>query len=203
MESARRTSGADPPGQATRFSTDEDGRARCAALIQELEPAIFRLLYGLVGHRETAEDLLQETFASVWAAWAQYDATKDKVAWTYTIARNVHVDYVRRTKAIKRGGSTRTVNAGRPDEDGRAIDEFADILAENPANVAIRREAENAMHEAASRLSAEDRELYSLSISGLGIEDIVRRTGRTKSALESALSRMRKRLRGILAPHDL
>src|SRR4051794_1381094 len=125
MESARRTSGADPPGQATRFSAVEDERARCAALIQEQESAIFRLLYGLVGNRETAEDLLQETFARVWASWAQYDPTKDEVAWTSTIARNVHVDYVRRTRAIKRGGSARDVKTSRPDEDGRAIEEFA------------------------------------------------------------------------------
>src|SRR5258708_16736356 len=51
---------------------------------------LFRYLYWLCRDRAQAEDLVQETFARAWSAWAGQRDEKAAKAWLYTIARREH-----------------------------------------------------------------------------------------------------------------
>ena len=51
-----------------------------------------------IGDRERAEDVTQDTFASVWRSARRYDPSRGAAAsWLYTVARNAIVDGLRRT----------------------------------------------------------------------------------------------------------
>jgi RNA polymerase sigma-70 factor (ECF subfamily) len=61
---------------------------------------ILRHLMRLVGERETAEDLCQETFIKAWRGWAKRDPQASATAWLYRIATNTAYDYLRRRRRI-------------------------------------------------------------------------------------------------------
>ncbi|MDE1158212.1 MAG: sigma-70 family RNA polymerase sigma factor [Neorhizobium sp.] len=52
-----------------------------------------------VRDRQVAEELMQETMASVWSKATQFDPERGHVsAWVFTIARNVRIDFYRRRR---------------------------------------------------------------------------------------------------------
>lgn len=52
-----------------------------------------------VRDRQVAEELMQETMASVWSKAVQFDPERGQVsAWVFTIARNVRIDFYRRRR---------------------------------------------------------------------------------------------------------
>lgn len=71
----------------------------------------FRELYGLYGRRinsfmvrrgatpAMADELTQETFLAVWQKAQYYDVGRgDEAGWIFSIARNLHIDQIRRQK---------------------------------------------------------------------------------------------------------
>ena len=78
--------------------------------------AIFRLAYRFLGDRQLAEEVLQETFLTLWNRAELYDASIASLpAWLMTIARNRAVD---RLRAIgRRPISVALSSVGRPDDD--------------------------------------------------------------------------------------
>ena len=55
----------------------------------------------LVGDRETAEDLCQETFLKAMRGWAAHDPRASAVGWLYRIATNAAYDSLRRGKILR------------------------------------------------------------------------------------------------------
>src|SRR5688500_10299824 len=60
--------------------------------------AIYNFILRFVGSRETAEDLLQETFLRGIKGAASYEKQAKLTTWIYTIARNLCTDQSRRAK---------------------------------------------------------------------------------------------------------
>ncbi len=67
-------------------------------LISEHAPALFRLAYRLLGDWTEAEDIVQETFQSVWKARNRYDPTRGTRAWLTTILRRRVADLLRKPR---------------------------------------------------------------------------------------------------------
>jgi RNA polymerase sigma-70 factor (ECF subfamily) len=68
---------------------------------EELHRRYARSVLGIalrrIGDRGRAEDVTQDTFASVWRSASRYDPARGKAAsWLYTVARNAIVDGLRR-----------------------------------------------------------------------------------------------------------
>jgi RNA polymerase sigma-70 factor (ECF subfamily) len=59
-------------------------------LIKALSPELFRFALGLSQNRDTAEDLVQETFLRAWRSRADLRDAGAMRAWLYTILRNEH-----------------------------------------------------------------------------------------------------------------
>lgn len=57
-------------------------------------------LMRLVGDRETAEDLCQESWLKALRAWNRRDPQASPAAWVYRIATNTAYDYLRRRRRI-------------------------------------------------------------------------------------------------------
>lgn len=91
-------------------------RAAFIALFQHFAPRLKSFLMKKGNTPEHAEELAQETMLSVWDKAPQYDPTRAGAGtWIFTIARNRHIDSLRRGSA-------------RPDID---IDDPAFILADD------------------------------------------------------------------------
>src|SRR5678809_1658540 len=77
---------------------------------------VYNFILRFVGSRETAEDLLQETFLRVIKGAEAYQRQAKFTTWLYTIARNLCVDQSRRGKHRKAA----SLDAPIGDEDGSA-----------------------------------------------------------------------------------
>lgn len=58
---------------------------------------IYRYCYFKTNHRETAEDITQETFLRFWES-ENYQESGQALQYLYTIARNLCIDHYRRSK---------------------------------------------------------------------------------------------------------
>lgn len=67
------------------------------------ESALLRFAYGIVGQRETAEDIVQDAFLRLHQHWAEVDSPR---AWLYRSIRNLSINHLRdhrRETAIPEG----------------------------------------------------------------------------------------------------
>ena len=67
-------------------------------LIEQYQHRLLRYLVFLTSHRETAEDLFQETWMRVLERGPQYDGRARFETWLFTIARNLVIDLSRKRK---------------------------------------------------------------------------------------------------------
>ena len=66
----------------------------------EYKTPIYNYIYHLVGNREQADDLTQDTFLKAFKALPKMDASLKLSAWLYRIATNTAYDALRRRKLI-------------------------------------------------------------------------------------------------------
>jgi RNA polymerase sigma-70 factor (ECF subfamily) len=73
-------------------------------LVREYERAILNYLFRLVGDRDTAEDLTQETYLRAYRALERMELGDSSAgrrrAWLYRIAHNAATDHLRRTALL-------------------------------------------------------------------------------------------------------
>lgn len=76
-----------------------DGDARAFEVIFDRHAgAAFSLAYRMCGRRAVAEDVVQETFLSLWRSGARYDRARGSVrSWVLSVVRNRAIDAFRRT----------------------------------------------------------------------------------------------------------
>ena len=61
-------------------------------------PRLRRYARALVGNRDDADDLVQDTLERAWAKSAMWQGINDMRAWLFGVMHNLHVDNVRRPK---------------------------------------------------------------------------------------------------------
>ncbi len=69
--------------------------AACRELMDRYRETAFYVILGIVGHRERAEDLTQETFIKMFRSLDQYRPERSFGPWLRTIARNTALNYVK------------------------------------------------------------------------------------------------------------
>jgi RNA polymerase sigma-70 factor (ECF subfamily) len=69
-------------------------------IYDEYKTPIYNYIYHLVGNREQADDLTQDTFLKAFKALPKMDASLKLSAWLYRIATNTAYDALRRRKLI-------------------------------------------------------------------------------------------------------
>ncbi len=137
---------------------DRIGRRDQAALRELYDrtaPKLMGLAMRVVRQREWAEDVLQESFVTVWRAAADYRGTlSPPLAWLGLIVRSRSLDLLRR-RAADRAALTQEFDAT-----------LAETLAADtpdPADTADASEQAWALHQCLNQLEARQREVVSLA----------------------------------------
>ena len=161
-------------------------------LIEQYQHRLLRYLLYLVGNRELAEDLFQETWIRVLERGNQYDGKHEFSTWLYAVARNLSIDYLRKKSPVSLDGLM-------------ADEEHAPLEPADPRPMAWEVVAQ---HEQAERISAalvgipaDYRETVVLRFQeGLALEEIATVTGAklgtVKSRLYRGLNILMSRLQG-------
>lgn len=77
----------------------ENPRQAVAEILTKYGNALLGLIFKIVGSKEVAEEILQDTVIKVWKNSDKYDASKGKLfTWLLNIARNTAIDKVRTQK---------------------------------------------------------------------------------------------------------
>ncbi len=129
--------------------------AALKALYEQTAPKLYGLALRVVGQRDRAEDVLQETFLQVWRTAADYRASlSPPMAWLGLIVRSRALDLLRRHSA----------------ERSHLTDELDDTLADtlagdspNPLDTHLASEQAWALHQCITQLEKRQREVVSLA----------------------------------------
>src|SRR5205809_4021347 len=81
---------------ARRLASDARDRVRFEEDALALADQVYRVARHLVGSREEAEDLMQETYARAFRSWQQYTPGTNLRAWLLRILTNLNIDRGRR-----------------------------------------------------------------------------------------------------------
>jgi RNA polymerase sigma-70 factor, ECF subfamily len=88
----------EPGTEARRIAAEARDRARFEAEALELADQVYRVARRLVGSREEAEDLVQETYARAFRSWRSFTPGTNMRAWLLRILTNLNVDRGRRVQ---------------------------------------------------------------------------------------------------------
>ena len=161
-----------------------------AAAFDAIHAAYNRRLYGflarLTGNRDTAEDLLEETWLRFVTHAARLDADTRLGPWLFKVARNLHVTYCR-SRAVE-SRATATIGLWPPD------------AAKSPFEHAAGSELERRIEAALAGLPLDAREaLLLVGVEGLRPAEAAVVCGITPEALRQRLKRARALLAQRLA----
>lgn len=78
-------------------------------LYDHYSAALYGVILRIVIERETAEDVLQESFIKIWNNSASYDASKGRLyTWLLNVARNTAIDKTR-SKNFRKGAQVQSI----------------------------------------------------------------------------------------------
>jgi RNA polymerase sigma-70 factor (ECF subfamily) len=89
---------AEPATEAKRIAAEARDRARFEDEALGLADQVYRVARRLVGSREEAEDLVQETYARAFRSWRSFTPGTNMRAWLLRILTNLNVDRGRRVQ---------------------------------------------------------------------------------------------------------
>jgi RNA polymerase sigma-70 factor (ECF subfamily) len=136
------------PQEARRIAEDARDRVRFEEEALDLSDQVYRVARRLVGSREEAEDLMQDTYARAFRSWRQYTPGTNLRAWLLRILTNLNIDRGRRsqrapdTQPLEEGdyflyNQLEAAGGSGPSDEERVVerlsqDDVVDALAEVP-----------------------------------------------------------------------
>jgi RNA polymerase sigma-70 factor (ECF subfamily) len=174
--------------QSSPIASMVESPSEITEVFREYHTRLFHYALQLVGDREDAMDITQETFLRLHRHWARRDESRPIAAWLYSIARNLAIDQLR-----KRNVRNET------EEDPN----LEDTLARDPEDLASNSELRKRLWTAIRALPDPLREVLLLrDWHGMRYAEIAEVTGATPTTVTSRLyearQRLRKELRGYL-----
>jgi RNA polymerase sigma-70 factor (ECF subfamily) len=124
-------------------------------LLERFRRPVFSLIYRMIGDREQAEDLAQESFVKAFNNLDSYNPSYRFSSWLFKIANNHAIDHLRRARlsTVSIHGSPHAASAER-EEETRIVLESRD---ESPEQEMLALELGGEIEQAIGRLRAEYR----------------------------------------------
>src|SRR5919201_2131729 len=171
-------------------------------LLRRHRAPLFTFLLRMLGDREKAEDLAQETFLRIVKGAQAWERRARFQTWLFTIARNLCVDQSRRDR-FRRADS---LDAEGPDGEPPLV-ESVPGAGIDPERAAASAKVRPLLQRALLSLPAEQREVFMLrEQAGVPFREIAEMTGvnenTVKSRMRYALEGLRKALAAAGVPED-
>ncbi|MHB2018190.1 MAG: sigma-70 family RNA polymerase sigma factor [Candidatus Xenobia bacterium] len=167
------------------------------ALIEPYAPRLFPVLLRMVTLRQTAEDLLQETFVHVFTNLSRFRGECSFYTWIYRIAVNLALKALRRPKSAVRWES---LDSSDDPEESRPK-QIPDWTS-NPEICSQQSETGRVIEEAIASLADANRIVFTLrEIDGLEYDQIAAVLECSQEAVRTRLCRAKKELKEKLRPY--
>ena len=130
-----------------------DNQKAFQELARKHRPSVYHIVFKIVRDKETADDLVQETFMKAFSALASYRPEYRFSTWLYKIAANCSIDYLRKKRI-------HALSLERPlenDQGSRPLD-IADY-SYHPERELVRKEQRMSIEEAINSLPDKYREV--------------------------------------------
>jgi RNA polymerase sigma-70 factor (ECF subfamily) len=174
---------------STSFHTQ--GRDSFNILVKRHVNSVYLFIYKLVGNKEDAEDITQETFIKVWQKLSKFDTDKNFKTWLFSIAKNTAVDKLRKKKSINFSSLDTEDNS---DFESNLVD--TELL---PDEIFTKQESTEALTKALAQLSDNQKLIIHLHITEeLTYEEISEIIGKPMNTVKSQHGRAINKLRGLL-----
>ncbi|MGC8917530.1 MAG: RNA polymerase sigma factor [Thermoanaerobaculum sp.] len=148
----------------------------------------------IVGHEETARDLVQESFLRAWGNLHRYDRSFRFSTWLFRIAHNLAVDTLRRRRHTD-------VSLTTVDEEGEVWELPLRDGLRSPLEQLANKQLAQALEAEIAKLPASLRELVMLRhFAGLQYQEIAELKGLPLGTVKNKLFRAHSVLREALAP---
>ena len=160
-------------------------------LLNEYEPALWRLVNAYEQDSSRRDDLFQEIALNVWQSLPRFRGDSSERTWLYRIAHNVAISGMQSRRRTERRetpiADSPIAYSMDPPHAGASADELIE-----------RREKRDALVAAIRELPALDRGLIILHLEGLTYQEIEQVAGLSESAIGSRLTRIRARLTELI-----
>jgi RNA polymerase sigma-70 factor (ECF subfamily) len=164
-------------------------------LVQSYERKVFGTMLTILGNRQDAEDVTQETFLTAFRKLSQFQRRSSFYTWLYRIAYNLAIDLQRR-----RGRTAKQVVSS-----AAALNSFETHLYDppdrhdSPSDIAIAQETVEQVRRGLGRLDSERRSIIVMrDIDGMDYSEIAAVLDLPIGTVRSRLHRARLELRDIL-----
>lgn len=181
-------------------------------LLQRSYSRAYSAAYRMMGNASDAEDLTQEAFVRVWAAFDRYDRSRPFEGWLFRILSNLAIDRWRRLAGasvcsldaegpgVKSAPSRRGRQSMNGPRDGKGAPLLACLADERPSAMPeqsyLRAETGRRVRRALSALPGDYRKAVLLAdVQGYSYEEIAQRVGCPVGTIRSRLHRGRQLLR--------
>ena len=166
-------------------------QARFLGIIEQYQPALWRLVNSYEADPGLREDLFQEIALGVWQSLPRFRGDSSERTWLYRIAHNIAIS----TLESRRRRDTRELPM--PDSVER-VGRWSD-----PDRVLVVEERREAMLAAIQELAPVDKQIIVLHLEGLSYQEIEEVSGFSESAIASRLSRIRDRLTDVIRKQEV
>lgn len=160
-------------------------------IMKKYFPRLLNFIYRYVGNRELAEDLTQEVFVRVYKAAHSYAPKSKLQTWLYTIAKNISLNELRRSKYY-------TISLDEPvySKGESLLRQVSDKTVNLPDKVLLEDEKASIVMEAIQSLPENQRMAVILRrYDNLSYEEIALAMKTSVKAVKSLLSRAKENLR--------
>lgn len=168
-------------------------------LVLAYQSQVFNVAFRIMGERESADDMAQETFISAYKSLKRFRGGSFR-AWLFRILRNACYDEFRRRKRRP----TTSLDSLTPISDGPEP-ETTDLLRshlEDPEQASVRSEQTRAIEECIQELPQEYRMAAILvDVQGCNYKEASQVLDKPLGTIKSRVSRARARLRDCLRRH--
>jgi RNA polymerase sigma-70 factor, ECF subfamily len=189
--------GTTTPGTLMNSASDLIARTRAGddvafqLIFERYSRPVISFIYDMVGERELAEELMQETFVRAYRNLAALREDARLSTWLFGIAKNVAREQLRSRRKLSR----------KVELDDESVQELRDKKPK-PDDFLINQELNGVIRDALSRLDEDKRMVFALKIfQQQSYEEIAAITGFSVAKLKTDLHRARAEMRRLIRPY--
>jgi len=168
-------------------------REAFAELVEIYKDKIFQLAYRMVGNRQEAEDIAQETFLRVYANLHQFNESYKFSTWIYRIATNLCIDRGRKKRP--------DFSLDEQAEGTEGLDWYSRLASRDrtPEEKVVTQELQETVQDALNELAPKYRSIMILRyIEDLSLQEISEVLKLPVTTIKTRIHRGREALRGRL-----